>query len=59
MSNYYLPENGITVGLRQLGEDGPDGPGWYWYLTDYPDEGVVGPFDSRTDALEDARKAHY
>ena len=31
-----------------------DTPGFYWVVEDYPEEGWVGPFDSRNDAHESA-----
>ena len=29
-------------------------PGWYWYDTEYTDEGSAGPFDSENAAIADA-----
>jgi len=36
--------------------DADDGPGWYWWSVDYSDEGVLGPFDTRDEAVSSARK---
>ena len=30
--------------------------GWGWHLTEYPEEGVSGPFDSESEATADAEK---
>ncbi len=35
--------------------DAHDGPGWYFVIDDYPDEGSCGAFKTREDAAEFAR----
>lgn len=35
------------------------GPGWYYYDTEYPDEGSVGPFPCATDACAHATRSDY
>jgi hypothetical protein len=39
--------------------EGHDGPGWYYYDADYPEEGSVGAFTTRQEAEEHARDAEY
>lgn len=34
-----------------------DGPGWYYVIDDYPDEGSCGAFASRGEAIEQAARA--
>ena len=34
-----------------------DGPGWYYVLVDYPDEGSFGAFKTFSELLEHAEKA--
>jgi hypothetical protein len=29
---------------------------WYWYYSEYPDEGVCGPFEDRASAEHHARR---
>lgn len=35
-----------------------DGPGWYWWDAEYPDEGSTGAFATRDEAEADARPAY-
>lgn len=36
-----------------------DGPGWYYYDSEYPDEGSVGAFGTAKEAREHALAAGY
>jgi len=36
-----------------------DGPGWYYYIADYPDEGCVGSFETLEKAIEHAEKSDF
>lgn len=47
------------VCVDRLGVDSHSGPGWYYWDSEYPDEGSVGPFTTREEALEHARAAGY
>jgi hypothetical protein len=35
-----------------------DGPGWYYWDTDYPDEGSVGAFESKEECVAHASEAY-
>ena len=35
--------------------DWHDGPGWYYFDSEYTDEGSVGAFETRDEAVEHAR----
>lgn len=37
--------------------DGHDGDGWYYWDAEYPDEGSVGAFGTRKEALEHATES--
>ena len=37
--------------------DGHDGPGWYYWDDEYPEEGSCGAFDTREAAIESLTKA--
>lgn len=37
--------------------DAHDGPGWYYYDSEYPEEGSVGAFNSEEQARQHARDA--
>lgn len=39
-------------------EDAHDGPGWYYYDSEYPDEGSCGAFKSRQEAEDHAKEAY-
>jgi hypothetical protein len=41
------------------GTDGHDGPGWYYWDSDYLDEGSVGGFATREEAEKHANEAGY
>jgi hypothetical protein len=43
----------------EYGTDGHDGPGWYYWDTDYLDEGSVGGFATREEAEKHANAAGY
>lgn len=47
-----LTDGEQPVELVRHGPDSHSGPGWYWYATEYPEEGSVGAFASRAEALE-------
>lgn len=36
-----------------------DGPGWYYVITDYPDEGSHGAFKTYSDLMEHAEESVY
>ncbi len=36
-----------------------DGPGWYWFIDDYPDEGSSGAFETREEAIAHANMEGY
>ena len=36
-----------------------DGPGWYYTINDYPDEGSCGAFKTFSDAMEHAEEAMF
>ena len=41
-------------------DDGNPAPnGWHYWATEYPDEGVVGPFESMAEAIEHGEAADY
>lgn len=40
-------------------DDAADGPGWYWWDEQYPDEGVCGPFSDEQAARESALEMGY
>ncbi len=42
----------------KYGEDGHDGKGWYYWETEYPEEGSVGAF-WHEEAARSHAKAHY
>lgn len=44
-----------TVTLHEGDSSWHDGPGWYYTIDDYPDEGSCGAFASRTLAAQHAR----
>ena len=46
----------VTV---MYGENGHDGPGWYFYESEYPDEGSFGAYATRADAEDAARASGY
>jgi hypothetical protein len=66
------PEQGVEVELRDS-DDRPgrpvtfrrgdttwhDGPGWYYTIDDYPDEGSCGAFATLTEAVEHAKTAGH
>lgn len=41
------------------GGDWHDGPGWYYWDDDYPDEGSIGAFATREEAEQHAVEAGY
>ena len=42
-------------GLKALADAGYDGPGWYYWDEEYPEEGSVGAFDTREECEAHAR----
>ncbi len=40
-------------------EEAHDGPGWYYYDRDDPNEGSTGRFDTKAQAEEHAREHDY
>ena len=36
-----------------------DGPGWYWIIDEYPEEGSCGAFSTRKEAVDHATEAGY
>ncbi len=36
-----------------------DGPGWYYWSVEYPDEGSVGSFECRRDAVIHGQLANF
>ncbi len=40
-------------------DSGHDGPGWYYIAQDYPDEGSVGSFETRAEAVAHAVDGGY
>lgn len=50
-----LPEVVVLVGDESF----VDGPGWYYYDTEYRDEGVCGAFSTREEAVAHAEEAGY
>lgn len=48
----YHDPRGFSVRYWKVGAH--DGPGWYYWDTDYPDEGSVGAFNSKEDAVRHA-----
>ncbi len=45
--------------IVKWGEEAHDGPGWYYYDEEYKDEGSIGSFDTREEAVADAKAAGY
>jgi len=50
-----MPEVVVLVG----DESSHDGPGWYYYDAEYPDEGSCGAFATREEAIAHAEEAGY
>lgn len=50
-------EDPAEVVVLQCGSEAHDGPGWYYYYVEYPDEGSVGAFATRDEAVEHATDA--
>jgi hypothetical protein len=48
-----------TTTLHQGDESWHDGPGWYYVIDDYPDEGSCGAFGTREHAFERAQGDGY
>lgn len=46
-------------GAKLLEIETPFNPGWYFHDSEYPDEGSVGPYKLREDAVQAARLAEY
>lgn len=63
MSDTGEPENtgdGPPPATIHLGDaTWHDGPGWYWTIDDYPDDGSCGAFATRAEAIEHATSAGY
>jgi hypothetical protein len=53
------PPGHKVQGARLLEIETPFNPGWYFHDTEYPDEGSVGPYKLREDAVQAARLAEY
>ncbi len=51
--------NAGTVTLREGDASWHDGPGWYYTIDDYPDEGSCGAFASRVLAEQHAEIAGH
>ena len=51
-------EDRTIVIVDRLPPDAHDGPGWYWWLADYPDEGACGAFSSLGKAIAHANHTH-
>jgi hypothetical protein len=47
------------VTFHEGDEEWHDGPGWYYTINDYPDEGSCGAFKSCADAMEHAEESFY
>ena len=48
-----------VITLHEGDKEWHDGPGWYYTINDYPDEGSCGAFDTCSDAMEHADEAGY
>lgn len=48
-----------TVSLHLGDEKWHDGPGWYYTLDEYPDEGSCGAFPTKNEAIAHARGCGY
>ena len=48
-----------TVSLYLGNATWHDGPGWYYVIDDYPDEGSCGSFRLRQDAVDHAVRCGY
>lgn len=47
------------VTFHEGGREWHDGPGWYYTINDYPDEGSCGAFVKFSDAMEHAEEAMF
>lgn len=47
-----------VVDVVLAGDEGHGGPGWYYYDTEYPEEGCVGPYATEAEARAAARAAY-
>jgi hypothetical protein len=52
-------EERCTVTLHEGDASWHDGPGWYYIIDDYPDEGSAGAFATRQAALDHATACGY
>lgn len=62
MSNARPPgedDEPSTATLRYGDATWHDGPGWYYTIDDYPDEGSCGAFATRVEAIDHATGAGY
>ena len=53
------PGDEPTVTLHLCDPTWHDGPGWYYTIDEYPDEGSCGAFKTRADASDHARACGY
>jgi hypothetical protein len=53
------PESPPEVVILVGDESFVDGPGYYYYDVEYPDEGVCGAFATREEAVAHAEEAGY
>lgn len=49
MRAYYTVNDELHIVDRSA--EGHDGPGWYYWMSDSPEYGSVGAFDSEAEAL--------
>lgn len=47
---------GFSITYWKIGAH--DGPGWYYWDTDYPDEGSVGSFATKAEAVAHAAEVY-
>jgi hypothetical protein len=56
-----MTDETTTVVLQQVpqhaGAKWHDGPGWYYWEEEYPEEGSVGAFETRDEAMDHARES--
>ena len=54
-----MSDDKATAVVVQWGADAHDGPGWYYYDEEYPEEGSVGPFATREECVAHAETGDY
>lgn len=52
-------EDDRTPAILSLFTNGYRGRGWFYWAEEYPEEGSVGPFNSRAEALSHLAAADY